>query len=94
MEYIDAFYSGLINVLPFSNQGQQAFFFMMVGVFIGFWVGILPGAAIFVTALSVTMIGQGLDAKKTRRRAIAQGTTGAPTDAPATRTTIDEGKTP
>jgi len=43
MEYVDAFYNGLINVLPFSNQGQQAFFFMLVGVFIGFWVGILPG---------------------------------------------------
>jgi TctA family transporter len=43
MDYIDAFYSGLINILPFTNQGQQAFFFMLVGVFIGFWVGILPG---------------------------------------------------
>jgi TctA family transporter len=43
MEYIDAFYSGLVNILPFSNQGQQAFFFMLVGIFIGFWVGILPG---------------------------------------------------
>jgi TctA family transporter len=43
MEYIDAFYNALINILPFTNQGQQAFFFMLVGVFIGFWVGILPG---------------------------------------------------
>jgi putative tricarboxylic transport membrane protein len=43
MEYIDAFYSGLIKVLPFTSQGQQAFFFMLVGIFIGFWVGILPG---------------------------------------------------
>jgi putative tricarboxylic transport membrane protein len=43
MEYIDAFYSALINILPFTNQGQQAFFFMLVGIFIGFWVGILPG---------------------------------------------------
>ncbi|MEV0284909.1 MULTISPECIES: ABC transporter permease [unclassified Kribbella] len=32
------------------------------------WLGILPGAAIFVTALSVTMIGQGLDVSGTRRR--------------------------
>jgi len=31
-------------------------------------LGILPGAAIFLTALSVTMIGQGLDLNKTRRR--------------------------
>ena len=43
MEYIDAFYSGLISILPFTSQGQQAFFFMLVGIFIGFWVGILPG---------------------------------------------------
>jgi ABC-type dipeptide/oligopeptide/nickel transport system permease subunit len=32
------------------------------------WVGILPGVAIFITALSVTMIGQGLDLKKARRK--------------------------
>ncbi len=31
-------------------------------------LGILPGAAIFVTALSVTMIGQGIDLKKKSRR--------------------------
>jgi ABC-type dipeptide/oligopeptide/nickel transport system permease subunit len=31
-------------------------------------VGILPGAAIFLTALSVTMIGHGLDAKKSSRK--------------------------
>jgi len=43
MDYIDAFYNALINILPFTNQGQQAFFFMLVGIFIGFWVGILPG---------------------------------------------------
>ena len=43
MEYIDAFYNALINILPFTSQGQQAFFFMLVGIFIGFWVGILPG---------------------------------------------------
>ena len=42
-EYIDAFYGGLISILPFSAQGQQAFLFMLVGIFIGFWVGILPG---------------------------------------------------
>ena len=43
MEYIDAFYNALLNILPFTSQGQQAFFFMLVGIFIGFWVGILPG---------------------------------------------------
>lgn len=43
MEYVESFYNALINILPFTNQGQQAFFFMLVGIFIGFWVGILPG---------------------------------------------------
>jgi len=32
------------------------------------WIGILPGVAIFVTALSVTMIGQGLDVQRPRRK--------------------------
>lgn len=31
-------------------------------------LGIIPGAAIFVAALSVTMIGQGMDLKKIRRK--------------------------
>lgn len=31
-------------------------------------LGIIPGAAIFITALSVTMIGQGLDIKRTPQR--------------------------
>ena len=31
-------------------------------------LGILPGAAIFLAALSVTMIGQGIDVRKTRRK--------------------------
>jgi ABC-type dipeptide/oligopeptide/nickel transport system permease subunit len=44
------------------------------------WVGILPGAAIFLTALSVTMIGQGLDVKKARRKRAA--TTETPAAAP------------
>ena len=35
------------------------------------FLGILPGVAIFLTALSVTMIGQGLDIKKTRRKRAA-----------------------
>lgn len=42
-DYLGAFYTGLIQVLPFTAQGQQAFIFMLVGIFIGFWVGILPG---------------------------------------------------
>ncbi len=43
MEYLDAFYAGLINILPFSAQGQSSFLFMLLGVAIGFVVGILPG---------------------------------------------------
>jgi putative tricarboxylic transport membrane protein len=42
-EYLGAFFTGLFNILPFTAQGQHAFFFMLVGIFIGFWVGILPG---------------------------------------------------
>jgi peptide/nickel transport system permease protein len=53
------------------------------------WVGILPGAAIFLTALSVTMIGQGLDLKKTRRTPSAA--TGAG-QAPAGRGALEEGE--
>lgn len=43
MDYIDAFYNGLISILPFTAKGQQAFFAMVLGIFIGFWIGILPG---------------------------------------------------
>jgi peptide/nickel transport system permease protein len=47
------------------------------------WVGILPGAAIFITALSVTMIGQGLDGRMTRRaRPTATGMASPSTPAP------------
>jgi peptide/nickel transport system permease protein len=53
-------------------------------------LGILPGVAIFVTALSVTMIGQGLDIKKRRKGAAAS----APTTLPVsqTRTAVVEGE--
>ncbi len=43
MEYFNAFYVGLVNILPFSDLGQQPFLFMLVGIAIGFVVGILPG---------------------------------------------------
>ena len=43
VEFLQAFYGGLLNILPLTSQGQEAFFFMLVGIFIGFWVGILPG---------------------------------------------------
>jgi putative tricarboxylic transport membrane protein len=42
-DYLAAFQAGLMNILPFTAQGQQSFLFMLVGIFIGFWVGILPG---------------------------------------------------
>ena len=43
LEYMEAFSAGLIAILPFSPQGQQSFLFMMIGMGIGFLVGILPG---------------------------------------------------
>lgn len=43
MEYLEAFTKGLIVILPLGEQGLQAFSFMLLGIFIGFWVGILPG---------------------------------------------------
>ena len=56
------------------------------------WVGILPGAAIFITALSVTMIGQGLDLTKPRGpRQPAQATAGPADNVPAARTTTEQG---
>jgi putative tricarboxylic transport membrane protein len=42
-DYLSAFQTGLMNILPFTAQGQQSFMFMLVGIFLGFWVGILPG---------------------------------------------------
>jgi ABC-type dipeptide/oligopeptide/nickel transport system permease subunit len=56
------------------------------------WIGILPGAAIFLAALSVTLIGQGLDKKSRRRRSAASGAPGAATPAP--RLALDEGEGP
>ena len=43
LDYLAAFQAGLMSILPFTAQGQQSFLFMLVGIFIGFWVGILPG---------------------------------------------------
>lgn len=43
VEYLEAFVAGLYSILPFSAQGQQSFLFMMIGMAIGFVVGILPG---------------------------------------------------
>jgi len=53
-------------------------------------LGILPGAAIFVAALSVTMIGQGLDIKKTRKRPAK--TEPVPATTPVVRPSLDEGE--
>src|SRR5919109_4238224 len=43
LEYLQAFNQGLINVLPFTAQGTETFLYMMLGMGIGFAVGILPG---------------------------------------------------
>jgi peptide/nickel transport system permease protein len=53
-------------------------------------LGILPGAAIFLAALSVTMIGHGLDTKKRRKRAAAIE---QPAGVASTSMSIDEGGT-
>jgi ABC-type dipeptide/oligopeptide/nickel transport system permease subunit len=50
-------------------------------------LGILPGAAIFLTALSVTMIGQGLDLKKVKRKRAA-----TPEPPPGALTPLDVGE--
>jgi peptide/nickel transport system permease protein len=50
-------------------------------------LGILPGAAIFVAALSVTMIGQGMDIKKTRRKRAL-----APEPPPGVQTQLNVGE--
>jgi putative tricarboxylic transport membrane protein len=43
MDYLYAFSDGLIKVLPLSTQGTETFLYMMLGMAIGFAVGILPG---------------------------------------------------
>ena len=44
LEYLHAFNQGLINVLPyFTPHGTETFLYMMLGMAIGFAVGILPG---------------------------------------------------
>jgi ABC-type dipeptide/oligopeptide/nickel transport system permease subunit len=57
-------------------------------------LGILPGAAIFLAALSVTMIGQGLDLKRTRRKtaAAAPPPETAAAALPASRMALDQGE--
>ena len=44
LDYLHAFNQGLINVLPyFTPHGTETFLYMMLGMGIGFAVGILPG---------------------------------------------------
>jgi TctA family transporter len=43
LEYFHAFSQGLINVLPISANGTETFLYMMLGMAVGFVVGILPG---------------------------------------------------
>ncbi len=42
-DYFGSLFAGLAAVLPFSAAGYDPFIFMMVGIAIGFAVGILPG---------------------------------------------------
>jgi TctA family transporter len=43
LEYLHAFNQGLIDILPLSAHGSETFLYMMIGMAIGFFVGILPG---------------------------------------------------
>ena len=43
LDYFGSLFAGLAVVLPFSAAGQEPFVFMLVGIAIGFVVGILPG---------------------------------------------------
>jgi TctA family transporter len=43
LDYLNAFNEGLIRILPLSPQGPETFLFMMIGMSVGFVVGILPG---------------------------------------------------
>jgi len=43
MDYLNAFYAGLLAILPFTEASQTTFLFMLIGIAIGFVVGILPG---------------------------------------------------
>lgn len=43
LDYFGSLFAGLAAVLPFSAAGQDPFVFMLIGIAIGFAVGILPG---------------------------------------------------
>ncbi len=43
LDYFGSLAAGLTAVLPFSAAGQDPFLFMLIGIAIGFAVGILPG---------------------------------------------------
>ena len=43
LDYFGSLFAGLAAVLPFTATGQDPFVFMMIGIAIGFAVGILPG---------------------------------------------------
>jgi len=43
VDYLNAFYNGLTSILPFSEAGVHPFLMMLIGIAIGFVVGILPG---------------------------------------------------
>ncbi len=43
LDYFGSLFAGLAAVLPFTAAGQDPFIFMMIGIAIGFAVGILPG---------------------------------------------------
>lgn len=61
IDYLDAFYSGLLNILPLTDHGTDAFIALLLGVAIGFVVGILPGLGGAVTLALMLPFTFGMD---------------------------------
>ena len=61
IDYLDAFYSGLLNILPLTDHGTDAFIALLFGVAIGFVVGILPGLGGAVTLALMLPFTFGMD---------------------------------
>ena len=61
IDYLDAFYSGLLNILPLTDHGTDAFIALLLGIAIGFVVGILPGLGGAVTLALMLPFTFGMD---------------------------------
>jgi hypothetical protein len=62
LEYFAAFQTGLMNILPFTAQGEQSFLFMLiaswiVGFFLAIWFLGFPAASAIATFLYLKFSG-------------------------------------